>query len=130
MLLFLLTGVSGGLSISLRFLSCSDVFKITLKFNKTSKKRSHIEQLLLVDHSDIYFENDKLGDRLNRFLLQLRKDHPNVNVLIDKASSRKRHFPCSFAVCFMSMEAGIGYFAFVQIRLKLFCTGKTKTKTR
>ena len=49
----------------------SEVYKL----NKTSNKRSRIEQLLLVDHSGIYFENDKLGDRLNRFLLHLKKDH-------------------------------------------------------
>ena len=57
----------------------SEVYKL----NKTSKKRSHIEQLLLVDHSDIYFENDKLGDKLNRFRLQLRKDHHKSVILRD-----------------------------------------------
>lgn len=53
----------------------SEVYRL----NKASKKRSKIEELLLVDHSDIYFENEKLGDRLNRYLFELRKDyHKNL----------------------------------------------------
>lgn len=49
------------------------------RLNKASKKRSKIEELLLVDHSDIYFENEKLGDRLNRYLFELRKEfHKNL----------------------------------------------------
>lgn len=54
-----------------------------VKLNKTAKKRSQIEQLLMVDHSDIYFENEKLGDRLNRYLHALRKDHLKNVILRD-----------------------------------------------
>lgn len=57
----------------------SEVYKL----NKTAKKRSQIEQLLMVDHSDIYFENEKLGDRLNRYLHELRKDYLKNVILRD-----------------------------------------------
>ncbi|XP_062617176.1 uncharacterized protein LOC134278892 [Saccostrea cucullata] len=44
------------------------------ELRKRGKKKSKIEQLLLVDHSNIYFENERLAERLAKFLDELHKD--------------------------------------------------------
>lgn len=48
---------------------------------KRGKKKSKIEQLLLVDHSNIYFENDRLAERLAKFVDELHKDRHRQEML-------------------------------------------------
>ena len=41
---------------------------------KSTKKRSKIEKIIRQDHSDVYFDNDRLTDQLNVRIDQLKKE--------------------------------------------------------
>ena len=51
------------------------------ELRKRGKKKSKIEQLLLVDHSNIYFENERLAERLAKLLDELHKDKHRQEML-------------------------------------------------
>lgn len=51
------------------------------ELRKRGKKKSKIEQLLLVDHSNIYFENERLAERLIKLLDELHKDKHRQEML-------------------------------------------------
>ena len=44
------------------------------QLQKRGKGKSKLEQLLLVDHSDIYFENERLAEKLARYLDDLQRE--------------------------------------------------------
>ncbi|XP_069130818.1 uncharacterized protein [Argopecten irradians] len=48
--------------------------------SKKDKKRNKLDQLLHIDHSDVYFENDRLDNELSRTIEQLCKDFHRVTL--------------------------------------------------
>lgn len=45
---------------------------------RKGKKRTKLDELLHIDHSDVYFENDRLNDRLSRGLESMYKDQHRI----------------------------------------------------
>ena len=41
---------------------------------KSTKKKSKIEKIIRQDHSDVYFDNDRLTDQLNARIEELKKE--------------------------------------------------------
>ncbi|KAK3098272.1 hypothetical protein FSP39_017774 [Pinctada imbricata] len=44
------------------------------QLQRRGKKKSRLEQLLLVDHSNIYFENERLAEKLAKYLDELQRE--------------------------------------------------------